>query len=88
MDSQIDALHSPFAGGAPWCLHAHIRVDAPREVRKGWFTDASGKMFFQMRYGSKPLEFAKGSGNMQIQLPAIRQLIGFPDRLGVAHLRI
>lgn len=37
-----------------------IRVDAPRTVRKGWFTDASGKIFFQLRYGSKQLEFAKG----------------------------
>ncbi len=30
-----------------------VRVEAPRHVRKGWFADANGKMFFQMRYGSK-----------------------------------
>lgn len=44
-----------------------IRVDAPRAVRKGWFTDASGKMFFQLRYGNRPLEFAKGMNAVQVQ---------------------
>ncbi len=44
-----------------------VRVDAPRQVRKGWFTDASGKMFFQLRYGSKPLEFAKGMNAVAVQ---------------------
>ncbi|WP_328276671.1 hypothetical protein [Sphingobium sp.] len=43
------------------------RVDAPRTVRKGWFTDASGKMFFQLRYGSKPLEFAKGMNAVAVE---------------------
>ncbi|GGD87083.1 hypothetical protein GCM10011515_03210 [Tsuneonella deserti] len=37
-----------------------VRVDAPRQVRKGWFTDGSGKMFFQLRHGNRPLELAKG----------------------------
>lgn len=44
-----------------------IRVDAPRTVRKGWFTDASGKLFFQLRYGSKPLEFAKGMNAVAVE---------------------
>lgn len=44
-----------------------IRVDAPRKVRKGWFTDPSGKMFFQIRYGSKPLEFAKGMNAVEVK---------------------
>lgn len=44
-----------------------IRVDVPRNVRKGWFTDASGKMFFQIRYGSKPLEFAKGMNAVEVE---------------------
>jgi len=43
-----------------------VRVDAPRHVRKGWFTDATGKMFFQLRYGSKPLEFAKGMNAVEV----------------------
>jgi hypothetical protein len=44
-----------------------VRVDAPRAVRKGWFTDSNGKMFFQLRYGSKPLEFAKGMNAVEVQ---------------------
>lgn len=42
-----------------------VRVDAPRHVRKGWFTDA-GKLFFQLRYGAKPLEFAKGMNAVEV----------------------
>lgn len=52
-----------------------VRVDAPRHVRKGWFTDAVGKMFFQIRYGSKPLELAKGMNAVEVEnlsaLPAV-----------------
>jgi hypothetical protein len=44
-----------------------VRVEVPRRVRKGWFTDASGKMFFQLRYGSKPLEIAKGMNAVEVQ---------------------
>lgn len=45
----------------------NIRVDAPRHVRKGWFTDAAGKMFFQLRYGSKPLELTKGMNAVEVE---------------------
>ncbi|MFB9059344.1 MULTISPECIES: DUF6641 family protein [Sphingobium] len=45
----------------------NIRVDAPRHVRKGWFTDADGKMFFQIRYGSKPLELTKGMNAVEVE---------------------
>lgn len=44
-----------------------VRMEAPRHVRKGWFTDASGKMFFQLRYGAKPLEFAKGMNAVEVE---------------------
>lgn len=54
-----------------------VRVDAPRHVRKGWFTDASGKMFFQLRYGAKPLEFAKGMNAVEVQsLNELPEIIG------------
>lgn len=43
-----------------------VRVEAPRTVRKGWFTDPQGKLFFQLRYGSKPLEFAKGMNAIEV----------------------
>lgn len=45
----------------------NIRVDAPRHVRKGWFVDAEGKMFFQIRYGGKPLEFTKGMNAVEVE---------------------
>jgi hypothetical protein len=44
-----------------------FRVEASRHVRRGWFTDASGKMFFQLRYGAKPIEFAKGMNAVEVQ---------------------
>ena len=54
-----------------------VRVDAPRHVRKGWFTDATGKMFFQIRYGSKPLELAKGMNAVEVEnLAALPTVIG------------
>ncbi|WP_426026937.1 hypothetical protein [Brevundimonas sp. TWP2-3-4b2] len=36
------------------------RVEVPRTVRKGWFSGDGGKVFFQLRYGGRPLELAKG----------------------------
>jgi hypothetical protein len=52
-----------------------VRVEAPRHVRKGWFTDTSGKMFFQLRYGSRPIELAKGMNAIEVKgladLPAM-----------------
>ncbi|MCJ2189027.1 hypothetical protein [Novosphingobium beihaiensis] len=48
------------------------RVEEPRHVRKGWFTNATGKMFFQVRYGSKPLELAKGMN--AVEVPGISEL--------------
>lgn len=44
-----------------------VRVDAPRHVRRGWFTDASSKMFFQLRYGSRPIELAKGMNAIEVE---------------------
>lgn len=54
-----------------------VRVDAPRQVRKGWFTDATGKLFFQLRYGAKPLEFAKGMNAVEVaERNALPDVIG------------
>ena len=54
-----------------------VRVDAPRKVRKGWFTDAQGAVFFQLRYGAKPLEFAKGMNAVEVgQRDALPGVIG------------
>jgi hypothetical protein len=43
-----------------------VRVEALRSVRKGWFTDAQGKLFFQLRYGAKHMEFAKGMNAVEV----------------------
>jgi hypothetical protein len=54
-----------------------VHVDAPRHVRKGWFTDAQGKLFFQLRYGAKPVEFAKGMNAVEVAGPdALSTTIG------------
>jgi hypothetical protein len=44
-----------------------VRVEAVRNVRRGWFTDAAGTLFFQIRYGAKPLELAKGMTAIQVE---------------------
>jgi len=71
------ALAEAEIGGAPFTVtkrvtHTNetgekVRVDAPRHVRKGWFTDAAGKMFFQIRYGGKPLELTKGMNAVEVE---------------------
>ncbi|WP_394270938.1 DUF6641 family protein [Qipengyuania sp.] len=54
-----------------------IRVEAPRRVRKGWFTDADGKMFFQLRYGNRPVELSKGKNAVEVEgLAEIPAVIG------------
>lgn len=52
-----------------------MKVEAPRHVRKAWFNDATGALFFQIRYGAKPIELAKGMTAIQVEkieeLPAL-----------------
>lgn len=43
-----------------------VRMEAPRHVRRGWFQDATGTLFFQIRYGAKPLEFSKGVNAVEV----------------------
>lgn len=43
-----------------------VRVEAPRHVRKAWFNDPAGKLYLQVRYGSKPLELAKGKNAVEV----------------------
>lgn len=51
------------------------RAEAPRHVRRGWFTDANGRLAFTVRYGAKPLELAKGMTAISVEkleaLPAV-----------------
>jgi len=68
----------------------NIRVDAPRHVRKGWFTDTQGKMFFQIRYGSKPIELAKGMNAVEIEnlaeLPSL--IVSIIDAINAGELDV
>lgn len=43
------------------------RVEAPRTVRKGWFTGDGTKAYFQLRYGGRPLELAKGMSAVEAE---------------------
>jgi hypothetical protein len=43
-----------------------VRGEAPRHVRRGWFRDAAGVLFFQARYGGKPLDLGKGMTSIEI----------------------
>ena len=54
-----------------------VRVEAPRHVRKGWFVDTDGKMFFQLRYGNRPIELAKGMNAVEVE-----RLVDVPDMIG------
>lgn len=52
-----------------------VRTEVPRVVRKGWFEGEGGRLFFQLRYGARPLELAKGMTAVEVDkldaLPAV-----------------
>lgn len=52
-----------------------VRGEAPRHVRRSWFRDAAGVLFFQARYGGKPLDLGKGMTSIEVgkldTLPAV-----------------
>lgn len=63
--------------GVPFHMTRRVTVediDTSTKIRKGWFTDASGKMFFQILYGPKALEFSKGMNAIEVD-----GLNGLPD---------
>lgn len=43
------------------------RVEAPRTVRKGWFSGDGPKVYFQLRYGGRPLELARGMTSVEAE---------------------
>jgi hypothetical protein len=43
-----------------------VRAEAPRHVRRGWFRDPAGLLFFQARYGNKPLDLGKGMSSIEV----------------------
>ena len=44
-----------------------VTVEAPRHIRRGWYRGEDGKLYFQLRYGSKPLELGKGVNAVVLQ---------------------
>ena len=57
-----------------------IRVQEPRHVRRGWFEDGKGNVFFSIRYGAKALPFDK-AGNVSIEVGKLDALPGIIDVL-------
>ena len=58
---------------------------AVRTVTKGWFTGDGGKVYFQLRYGGKPLELAKGMTAVEAEgLAAVGPIIDTLDQAVLA----
>lgn len=58
------------------------RVEMPKRVKPWWFTDDSGKLCLLVKYGTKPLELAKGK--VAIELSAQADLIPTLETLKAA----
>jgi hypothetical protein len=58
------------------------RVEMPKRVKPWWFTDDSGKLCLTVKYGTKPLELAKGK--VAIELAAQADLIPALETLKAA----
>lgn len=52
-----------------------VEIETLKRVRQGWFNDASGKLFFAVRYAGKSIEFAKDKNAVEVGelsgLPAV-----------------
>lgn len=53
-----------------------VEVETLKRVRQGWFSDASGKVFFGVRYAGKAIEFAKDKNAVEAgELSALPKII-------------
>lgn len=43
-----------------------VQVEKPKRVRQSWFSDASGKVFFAVRYAGKAIDFAKDKNAVEV----------------------
>lgn len=63
-----------------------VQVETPKRLRAGWFRDASGQIFFGLRYAGKPIEFAKDKNAIAVgelsALPAILDTLTEAVRAG------
>ena len=46
------------------------RIEVPKRVKRWWATSEDGKINLVVRYGSKPLEFAKGKNAIELEKDA------------------
>lgn len=46
------------------------KIEVPKRVKRWWAKSADGKVNLVVRYGSKPLEFAKGKNAIQLDSEA------------------
>jgi hypothetical protein len=60
-----------------------IRVQEPVHIRRAWFEDSKGVVFFSIRYGVKALAFDK-AGNVSIEVGKLDALPGVIDTLADA----
>ncbi|RDE08569.1 DUF6641 family protein [Pelagibacterium lacus] len=63
-----------------------VQVETPKRLRAGWFVDASGQIFFALKYAAKPIEFAKDKNAIAVgelsALPAILDTLTEAVRAG------
>jgi hypothetical protein len=52
-----------------------VEIETLKRIRQGWFTDASGKVFFTVRYAGKSIDLAKDKNAIEVgelsALPAV-----------------
>ena len=60
------------------------RVEVTRETsdREGWWTGSDGKLYFELRYGYKPLEFSKGKS--AVEVGNVQNLVSVLEKLKLA----
>lgn len=65
-----------------------VEIEAPKRIRQGWFSDASGKVFFGIRYAGKPIDFAKDKNAIEVgELAAVPGVIDtLIDAVGAGEL--
>ena len=63
-----------------------VEIEAPKRVRQGWFSNATGKVFFGIRYAGKPIEFAKDKNAIEVgecaALPGVLDTLSEAIRAG------
>ena len=47
------------------------RIEVPKRVKRWWAASEDGKINLVVRYGSKPLEFAKGKNAIELENEAV-----------------